>query len=147
MSGRQPTIAVFACRFAAPPGPGEDAALRVTAGAARITRIACGATVHPGLLLRALEEGADGALVVTCPRDLCRFQEGAAWAADVVERTRDILRILGLPRERVGRVEGAADLDLAAEIERYAAALGLAGGEEEGPVPGIGRSSLERANR
>lgn len=58
-------------------------------------------------LLRALEEFADAAYVITCPEGHCRYFEGNARAKKRVERTKHFLGGIGLEPERVGIIIGS----------------------------------------
>jgi coenzyme F420-reducing hydrogenase delta subunit len=53
-------------------------------------------------LMRALEEFADAAYLITCPEGTCRYFEGNTRAKKRVERTRTLIESIGLEGERVG---------------------------------------------
>ena len=80
----------------------------------------CG-RLEPVHLLRALEEFADVAYVITCPEGACRYFEGNFRAKKRVERTQEIIAGIGLEKERVGIITGSTKnprslTDLAEEI-------------------------------
>ncbi len=64
----------------------------------------CSGRVEPVHLLRALEEFADAAYVITCPENACRNFEGNSRAIKRMERTRSIIESIGLESERVGLI-------------------------------------------
>jgi F420-non-reducing hydrogenase iron-sulfur subunit len=64
----------------------------------------CSGRVEPVHLLRALEEFADAAYVITCPQGACRNFEGNSRAMKRMERTKSIIESIGLERERVGLI-------------------------------------------
>jgi F420-non-reducing hydrogenase iron-sulfur subunit len=57
-------------------------------------------------MLRALEEFADAAYVITCPEGACRYFEGNRRAIKRVERTKLIISGIGLEMERLGIIVG-----------------------------------------
>ena len=60
--------------------------------------------MEPLHFLRALETFADAAYLVACPEGACRYFEGNNRAGKRVERTRELLRGIGLEPERAGIV-------------------------------------------
>jgi F420-non-reducing hydrogenase iron-sulfur subunit len=60
--------------------------------------------LDPLHLLRALEEFADTAYLITCPEGACRYFEGNRRAKKRVERTQQIIGGIGLEKERVGLI-------------------------------------------
>jgi len=75
----------------------------------RLFPIPCSGRLEPIHLLKALEEFADMAYVITCPEGECRYFEGNRRAKKRVERTRAIITDIGLEPERVGIVVGSKD--------------------------------------
>ena len=75
----------------------------------RLFPIPCSGRLEPVHLLRALEEFADVAYVITCPEGACRYFEGNRRAKKRVERTRAIIKDIGLEPERVGIIVGSKD--------------------------------------
>lgn len=75
-------------------------------GSIRFFPIPCSGRLEPVHLLKALEEFADAAYVITCPEGACRYFEGNSRAKKRVERTREIIGSIGLEGERVGIVIG-----------------------------------------
>ena len=72
-------------------------------------------------MLRALEEFADAAYVITCPEGACRYFEGNFRARKRVKRTQEIFASIGLEKERVGIITGSVEnprslADLAEEL-------------------------------
>ena len=70
----------------------------------RFFPIPCSGRLESLHLLRALEDFADAAYVITCPEGACRYFEGNQRAIKRVERTRSIIASIGLEEERVGIV-------------------------------------------
>jgi coenzyme F420-reducing hydrogenase delta subunit len=61
----------------------------------------CGGRVETIHLLRALEEGADRVVVITCPRGQCRYGEGNLRAQKRLLYARSLVREIGLEPERL----------------------------------------------
>jgi len=114
--GWQPDIVVFACNWCS--YAGAD-----TAGVARIQhqphfrtiRVMCSGRVEPGFVLRAFENGADGVLVSGCHIGDCHYIFGNERALEQFEKTRNVVRLLGLEDARL-RLEWIS----AAEGARFA---------------------------
>ena len=87
-------------------GLGSDAALhRVD-----VVKIPCSGRVDAGLLLKLLEKGAAGVLVVGCPKDNCTFLRGNYRAEKRVAATRAALSEAGL-EEGLVRMAFVSSLD------------------------------------
>ena len=107
---KQLTLALFYCQNVPESGEVERQALEGKYGASlRLFPIPCSGRLDPVHLLRALEEFADAAYVVTCPEGACRYFEGNVRAQKRVERTKDLIAQIGLERERLGMVLNAKD--------------------------------------
>jgi len=75
----------------------------------RLFPIPCSGRLEPVHLLRALEEFADAAYVITCPEGACRYFEGNHRAEKRVQMTASIIAEIGLEPERVGILIGSKD--------------------------------------
>ena len=67
----------------------------------RLVQLACSSKIQVVHVLRALESGADGVALWTCPQDSCRFGRGCIRAAKRIERARRILDQINVGAERV----------------------------------------------
>jgi F420-non-reducing hydrogenase iron-sulfur subunit len=102
---KQFTLAVFYCQNIPESGLGERQALEEEHGSMlKLFPIACGGRLESLHLLRALEEFADAAYVITCAEGACRYFEGNLRARKRVDVAGDYLAAIGLERERVGMV-------------------------------------------
>lgn len=128
---QEPTLALFYCQNVPDSGVGERQLLEEKYGPRlRLFPIPCSGRLEPLHLLRALEELADAAYVITCPGDQCRYFEGNARAKKRVERTKQILSDIGLETDRVGIIMGTKEAakglpTLAAEILDTTTQLGI----------------------
>ena len=112
----EPRILTFCCNWCS--YAGAD-----TAGVSRIQyqphfrtiRVMCSGRIQPGFILRALQNGADGVLVSGCHFGDCHYMFGNHRAVEQFERTRKVIRLLGLEQGRV-RLEWIS----AAEGARFA---------------------------
>jgi coenzyme F420-reducing hydrogenase delta subunit len=102
---RNCTLALFYCQNSVQGDERERRSLEERySGSLRLFPMPCSGRVEPVHLLRALEEFADAAYVITCPGGACRHFEGNFRAKKRVERAREIIESIGLERERVGIV-------------------------------------------
>jgi F420-non-reducing hydrogenase iron-sulfur subunit len=83
------------------PGPGKK---NLTLALFYCQNIPCSGRLDPIHLLRALEEFADAAYVITCPEGACRYFEGNVRAQKRLDRTKDTIAQIGLEQERLGMV-------------------------------------------
>ncbi|MBW2144793.1 MAG: hydrogenase iron-sulfur subunit, partial [Deltaproteobacteria bacterium] len=119
---QRPTVALFYCQNVPESRERHRQLLEKKYGhRIRLFPIPCSGRLEPVHLLRALEEFADIAYLITCPEGACRYFEGNQRAKKRVERTQEIIAGIGLEKERVGIVIGSAEnprslADLAEEI-------------------------------
>jgi F420-non-reducing hydrogenase iron-sulfur subunit len=98
----KPRIVVFCCTNAV--DVPEDEVERVNTAqqaAVKFTRIPCSGRSDVLYILRAIEEGADMALVVGCLNGVCQFLEGNQRAAMRVGYANRLLAEAGLGNQRV----------------------------------------------
>jgi F420-non-reducing hydrogenase iron-sulfur subunit len=125
------TLALFYCQNTPGSSERERQALEREYGQSlRLFPLPCGGRMEPLHLLKALEEYADAACLVTCPEGACRYFEGNHRAGRRVARTKEILLGIGLEAERAGIVirgpEDSRPLEvLAREIMAQAEGLGI----------------------
>ena len=101
------TLALFYCQNTPESGEQERQSLEQKYGRSlRLFPIPCSGRLEPIHLLKALEEFADAAYVITCPEGACRYFEGNRRAKKRVQMTRSIIGRIGLEEERVGIIIG-----------------------------------------
>ena len=140
-------IVVLACRFASGANGTQPVELSDAIEGVRILRLTCGASVHSGMVLSALEQGAQGVVLLTCPGTLCHFREGARWAAGIARKTSRLLGLLGFFKERVQVVESGEGVDVYEEIREFAAALDVTVGPRESFRGSSAKRELEGAKK
>ena len=79
----------------------SKAPFQVDAVTVRLAQLACSSKIQVLHVLRALETGADGVALWTCPQDSCRFGRGCLRAAKRMERARRILDQIKVGGRRV----------------------------------------------
>jgi coenzyme F420-reducing hydrogenase delta subunit len=129
----QPEIIVLFCRQSVDGTVSLSHAYRRLPGlGVRLVVLPCSSNVEVRQLVKMLEQGADGILVVACPEQACRFLVGSNKAEKRVEYVRRLLAEIDFGAERVGIVRGA---NLSAEQLLGLAAERAALVRELGPNP------------
>jgi coenzyme F420-reducing hydrogenase delta subunit len=104
------TLALFYCQNVPESSEEYREALELEYGRSlRLFPIPCSGRLEPLHLLKALEEFADAAYVITCPEGACRYFEGNHRALKRVQMTRSIISEIGLEPERVGIIIGSKE--------------------------------------
>jgi F420-non-reducing hydrogenase iron-sulfur subunit len=97
-----PRIVVFACNWCSYAGADTAGISRLQYSPHfRIIRVMCSGRVHPAFVLRAFELGADGVLVSGCHFGDCHYIFGNERAVEQFEKTKALLKILGLEEGRI----------------------------------------------
>ena len=78
--------------------------------AVELVRLPCTGKAEVGLVLKCLEEGHPGVLVLGCPVDNCKFLIGSTRARKRLEYARGLLKEAGLAEERV-RMDFVSSVD------------------------------------
>ena len=67
----------------------------------RIIRVMCSGMVHPDMILHALNQGADGVMLIGCHFGECHYQDGNHKALARMEILEEILTDLGYQKEQL----------------------------------------------
>lgn len=67
----------------------------------RIIRVMCSGMVHPDMILHALNQGADGVMLIGCHLGECHYQDGNHKALARMEILEEILTDLGYQKEQL----------------------------------------------
>ena len=111
-----PRIVVFACNWCSYAGADTAGVSRIQHQPHfRMIRVMCSGRIQPGFVLRAFEKGADGVLVSGCHFGDCHYVFGNEKAVEQFEKTKNVVRMLGLEEGRL-RLEWIS----AAEGARFA---------------------------
>jgi coenzyme F420-reducing hydrogenase delta subunit len=136
MDGKK--IVAFCCENSA--GQAAGAADAGVHEAVEIVPLPCSGKVEVALVLRALERGHPGVLVLGCPRDNCKYLTGNLRAEKRVRSIHALLAAIGIEEERV-QMEYISSVDahrLAEAVHRMRerlAALPGADRQQEGGRP------------
>ncbi len=102
-------LAVFYCRNV--PDSNETARRdleREYGPSVRFFPVVCSGRMDMIHLLKALEDFADAAYIITCPLGKCRYFEGNLRAGKRVEMAKNIIESIGLERERIDVIVGSS---------------------------------------
>ena len=96
----------------------------------KIIRVMCSGRVDPVFILRAFENGADGVLVCGCHINDCHYISGNLKAEKRVEKTKQLLKIIGINSDRlrlewVSASEGAKFAKVVQEFTEFLEQLGI----------------------
>lgn len=128
-----PNIVAFACNWCSYAGADTAGVNRVQHSPNfRVIRTMCSGRVAPGFVLKALRLGADGVLVSGCHFGDCHYIFGNYKAAELFEKTKGLVKTLGLDERRI-RLEWVS----AAEGDRWGEVIDEFVGQitELGPSP------------
>lgn len=104
------TVALFYCQHTPEGGESDRQSLEVKYGKSlRLFPMPCSSRIEPIHLLRALEEFAHAAYVITCPEGECRYSDGNLRARKRVQSVREAIASIGLKGDRVGLVMNSAE--------------------------------------
>ena len=95
-------LVAFCCANSSPRAAElSKATFQVDGVEVRLALLACSSKIEILHVLRALEKGADGVALWTCPEKACKFGRGSIRAGKRIERARRILDQIGLGSQRV----------------------------------------------
>lgn len=71
----------------------------------KVVRVSCLSRIHAGLILKAFEFGADGVMLLGCEPGRCHFGNNSESVIKEYEKTRSILEMLGILKDRLALVQ------------------------------------------
>ncbi|MFQ6136913.1 MAG: hydrogenase iron-sulfur subunit [Candidatus Hydrothermarchaeales archaeon] len=129
----EPTIVTFMCNWCGYAAADLAGTSRLQyPPTVRIIRTLCTGRFEPEFVLRAFEKGADGVLICGCHPGDCQNIDGNIKAEKKIDRTKRMLKALGIDPERcrlewVSAAEGARFAELVKEFTKTL--------QEKGPSP------------
>jgi F420-non-reducing hydrogenase iron-sulfur subunit len=101
MKSFEPHIILFACKscYQAADAAGESRFQYPTN--IEIIKLMCTGRVTPTFIFKSFDSGADGVLIAGCPPGHCNFSSGNLQCQKVVEKSKQIMELLGLYTERL----------------------------------------------
>ena len=134
-----PSLVVFACNWCSYAGADTAGVSRIQHQPHfRMIRVMCSGRIQPAFVLRSFEHGADGVLVSGCHFGDCHYLFGNERAVEQFEKTKNVVRMLGLEEGRL-RLEWIS----AAEGARFAQVID----EFTDQVRKLGPSPIGRGRR
>jgi len=118
----QPEIIAFVCHWCAYAGADLTGISRIQYPPnVRLVRLMCTGRIHPGFLITAFSQGAQGVLVSGCHIGDCHYLEGNVKCQKVIEDTWEYLRLLGIDerRLRVKWISASEGAEFAKEIQEF----------------------------
>jgi len=98
----EPKIVAFCCHYCALAAGDVAGKMRFQLPPnIRVIRVLCTGKVEVLHILKALESGADGVVVIGCKFGECYFKHGNLRAAKKVERAQSLIEEAGFERERI----------------------------------------------
>lgn len=102
----EPNIVGFVCNWGAYSGV-EMAGVnkREYPASVKLVRLMCLGRLHLGLVLKALELGADGVMLLGCPPQDCHYDSGMEKAKELYAQAKKTLTLLGIDPKRLALIE------------------------------------------
>jgi F420-non-reducing hydrogenase iron-sulfur subunit len=129
-SAWEPQIIVFACNWCSYAGADTAGVSRIQHQPNfRMIRVMCSGRIQPAFVFRSFEKGADGVLVSGCHFGDCHYIFGNERAAEQFEKTKQIVKLLGIEEGRIrlewiSAAEGARFAQVINEFTDQVRALG-----------------------
>ena len=131
-----PCLVGFLCRWCSYPGADLAGTGRIHySPSLHIVRVPCSGRVDPLFVLKALQSGADGVMVLGCHPGDCHYSEGNYHARRRYALMHTLLEYVGIERERVlvdwvSAAEGGRLADMVTQFTRQVKQLGPRGGNQ-----------------
>lgn len=74
----------------------------------KVVRVSCLSRIHMGLILKAFDFGAEGVMLLGCEPGNCHFGTSNDYIRNECEKTRNILEMLGVWKNRLVLVQVSA---------------------------------------
>lgn len=99
----------------------------------RVVRVNCLSRINLGLILKALDLGADGVVLLGCQPGQCHYDIGSTCIQEEYRRAQEVFKLLGIEEERLVLV-----LVAPGDAESFVAAVNGLAGRLQTARPGIG---------
>ncbi len=111
-----PDVLVHLCRNCIPEGLRLPRQWRQKGAHVQVAELPCSGKTDAQYLFHALEGGARGVLIVTCPQGACRLAQGNYRAEIRIRTVQRLLNEIGMEPERAALIRCGADDDLEALV-------------------------------
>jgi F420-non-reducing hydrogenase iron-sulfur subunit len=106
----EPRIVIFTCNWNAQNSLQAAGKLRISLPTGvRPLQVDCLGQVGSSLILKALEKGADGVMLIGCSHEECHYEFGSRHAAELFEEVRQLSKLLGFREEQLAFHQVHAD--------------------------------------
>jgi coenzyme F420-reducing hydrogenase delta subunit len=125
----EPRIVIFTCNWNAHESLQVAGKRHISLPAgARPLKVDCLGQVGSSVILKAFEKGADGVMLVGCSPEECHYEFGSRLAAELYEKVRQLIRLLGFQEEQLAFHQVHADEaeSLVEEVQAFARRLATA---------------------
>jgi F420-non-reducing hydrogenase iron-sulfur subunit len=131
MEQTEPRVIIFTCNWNAHESlqAAGKRHLSLPAGA-RVLKVDCLGQISTSVILKALEKGADGVMLIGCPPEECHYEFGSRRAAELFEEVRKLAQLLGFRQEQLAFYQVRAG-EGTALIERVRAFVERLAGHKE----------------
>jgi coenzyme F420-reducing hydrogenase delta subunit len=101
----EPEVLVLYCGHSVSDGRGVSETVRRGDGfSTKAIMVPCSSKIEVAYMLKLIEQGNDGVVLVGCPERECRFLVGSARAENRVKAARSLLEEAGIGQERLAMV-------------------------------------------
>jgi coenzyme F420-reducing hydrogenase delta subunit len=122
----EPRVVIFTCNWNAHQSLQEagEKHLRFPAGV-RPLKVDCLGQVSTSVVLKALEKGADGVMLVGCLPKECHYEFGSRRAAQLFDRVRELATLLGFREDQLAfhQVQAGEGAVLVEKVQAFVAQL------------------------
>jgi coenzyme F420-reducing hydrogenase delta subunit len=134
MTEREPKVVIFTCNWNAHESLQEAGKQRLHyPSGARPLKVDCLGQVGASLILKALEKGADGVMLVGCTPEECHYEFGSRRAAELFEEVRQLAKLLGFRPEQLAfhQIHAGEGSALVEKVRAFVGRVASTKGSEE----------------
>jgi len=105
----------------------------------KVVKVNCLSRIHAGLILQALDLGADGLMLLGCEPGKCHFGSTGDCVTKEYEKARGILELLGMDKNKVDlvRLPAFAGHKFIAKVTKFIEEIKQISASDAVPIPGV----------
>ncbi|MEM4264258.1 MAG: hydrogenase iron-sulfur subunit, partial [Thermoplasmata archaeon] len=137
----EPSIIAFTCTWCGYPSANLAGVNKIPYPPnVKIVRVMCSGAVDPAIVLEAVENGADGVIIIGCLIDNCHYVSGNKKAEERMERLKKLFDILGLDSRRLRTewINASERVKFAKTMNEFVETV-----RKLGPAPRIPKTKIE----
>jgi F420-non-reducing hydrogenase iron-sulfur subunit len=126
MARTEPRVVIFTCNWNALQSLEEAGKQHFNLPpGVRPLRVDCMGQIGSSVILKALEKGADGVMLLGCTAEECRYEFGSRRAAELFEEIRKLARLLGIHEDRLQfhQVRAGEGAELVGTVQNFVGQL------------------------